>query len=81
MRLLVQRRMASLLITLVLEVCLMNSVALSQASHRDSDALSQASVIYVATVRKDGDQSKAAPVWFTTTSDGLVLIQTATTTW
>jgi general stress protein 26 len=71
----------SLLMAFALEVFLMNSVALSQASHRDADALSQASVIYIATVRKDGNQSKAAPVWFTTTPDGLVLIQTATTTW
>ena len=81
MRLLVRKRAFSLLIVLALEVLLMNSAALSQASHRDADALSQASVIYIATVRKDGNQSKAAPVWFTTTSDGLVLIQTATTTW
>lgn len=66
---------------LLLEVFLMNNAALSQGSHRDADALSQASVIYIATVRKDGNQSQAAPVWFTTTPDGRVLIQTATTTW
>lgn len=81
MRLLVQRSAVSLLMVVALGVFIMNSVALSQASHRDADALSQASVIYIATVRKDGNQSKAAPVWFTTTPDGLVLIQTATTTW
>ena len=81
MRLLVRKSAVSLLMVFALEVLLMNSVALSQAFHRDADALSQASVIYIATVRKDGNQSKAAPVWFTTASDGLVLIQTATTTW
>jgi hypothetical protein len=64
-----------------MEVFLMSSVALGQAFHRDFQALSKASFIYIATVRKDGNQSKAAPVWFTTTPDGLVLIQTAVTTW
>ena len=81
MRLLVRKPAVSLLMVVALGVFIMNGVALSQASHRDADALSQASVIYIATVRKDGNQSKAAPVWFTTTPDGLVLIQTATTTW
>jgi general stress protein 26 len=81
MRLLVRKLAVSLLMVLALEVFLMNSVSFGQASHRDADALSQASVIYVATVRKNGNQSKAAPVWFTTRSDGLILIQTATTTW
>jgi len=81
MRLLVRKPGFALLMALALEVFSMNSVSLSQPSHRDADALSQASVIYVATVRKDGNQSKAAPVWFTTTLDGLVLIQTAKTTW
>ena len=81
MRLLLRKPYVSVLMALALEVLLMNSVALSQASPRDADALLQASLIYIATVRKDGNQSKAAPVWFTTTSDGQVLIQTSTTTW
>lgn len=81
MRLLPRKSTVSALLALLLEAFLMNSVALSQASHRDADALSQASLIYIATVRKDGNQSKAAPVWFTKTSNGLVLIQTATPTW
>jgi hypothetical protein len=81
MRLLLRKPAVSVLVALALEALLMNSVALSQVSHRDADALSQASVIYIATVRKDGNQSKTAPVWFTTTSDGLVLMQTAATTW
>ena len=53
----------------------------AQISKRDIDALSKASVLYIATVRKDGNQSRPAPVWFTVTSDHLVLIQTQPTTW
>ncbi|MGB7601842.1 MAG: hypothetical protein WBM24_16155 [Candidatus Sulfotelmatobacter sp.] len=52
-----------------------------QVSQRDSDALSKASVLYVATVRKDGNQSTPAPVWFTVAPDHAVLIQTQPTTW
>jgi hypothetical protein len=50
-------------------------------SQRDLDALSSASVLYIATVRKDGNQSTAAPVWFTLAPDHLVLIQTQPKTW
>jgi hypothetical protein len=32
-------------------------------------ALDQASLVYVATVRKDGNQSTPAPVWFTLSAD------------
>ncbi len=53
----------------------------AQVSQRDLDALSAAGVLYIATVRKDGNQSTAAPVWFTVTSDHLVLIQTQPNTW
>jgi hypothetical protein len=53
----------------------------AQVSQRDIDALSKASVLYVATVRRDGNQSASAPVWFTLTSNHLVLIQTQPTTW
>lgn len=53
----------------------------AQVSQRDLDALSTAGVLYIATVRKDGNQSNAAPVWFTVTPDHLVLIQTQPTTW
>jgi predicted pyridoxine 5'-phosphate oxidase superfamily flavin-nucleotide-binding protein len=68
-------------LTLFLEVFAMEGRALCQASQRDIEALSKASVIYVATVRKDGNQSTAAPVWFNVTPDRLVLIQTGPTTW
>ncbi|HYA36119.1 MAG TPA: pyridoxamine 5'-phosphate oxidase family protein [Candidatus Binataceae bacterium] len=57
------------------------SGAQCETSARDIDALSKASLIYIATVRKDGNQSKAAPVWFTTTADNIVLIQTAPDSW
>src|SRR5271157_5349350 len=52
-----------------------------QASQRDLDALSRASRIYVATVRKDGNQSKPVPVWFTMTPDHAVLVQTGRGSW
>jgi hypothetical protein len=52
-----------------------------QVSQRDTDALSTASVLYIATVRKDGNQSTPAPVWFTIAPNHLVLIQTQPTTW
>ena len=53
----------------------------AQVSQRDLDALSTAGILYIATVRKDGNQSKAAPVWFTVSPNHLVLIQTQPTTW
>jgi len=48
---------------------------------RELPALSRSRIIYVATVRKDGTQSKAAPVWFTITSVGGILIQTGPDSW
>jgi hypothetical protein len=53
----------------------------AQVSQRDLDALSTAGILYIATVRKDGNQSTAAPVWFTVSPNHLVLIQTQPTTW
>jgi hypothetical protein len=49
----------------------------AQISQRDIDALSKSSILYIATVRKDGNQSTPAPVWFTVTPDHLVLIQSS----
>ena len=44
--------------------------------------LSKSQLIYIATVRKDGNQSKAAPVWFTLSADtNAILIQTGPKTW
>jgi general stress protein 26 len=54
----------------------------AEISQRDAQALSKTGLIYIATVRKDGNQSKAAPVWFTTTTDNSeILIQTGPKTW
>jgi len=54
----------------------------AEISQRDAQALSRADLIYVATVRKDGNQSKAAPVWFTLSADNNeILIQTEPKTW
>jgi phosphatidylglycerophosphate synthase len=52
-----------------------------QASQRDLDALSRARRIYIATVRRDGNQSKPVPVWFTLTPGHSVLIQTERSSW
>jgi general stress protein 26 len=54
----------------------------AEISGRDAQALSKAQLIYIATVRKDGNQSKAAPVWFTIGADNnAILIQTGPETW
>jgi hypothetical protein len=70
-----------ILTSLFLGVCLAATDAQSKLSPRDSDALARANLIYIATVRKSGNQSTAVPVWFTTTPDGHVLLQTAPTSW
>ncbi|HYB91390.1 MAG TPA: hypothetical protein VEC38_10125 [Candidatus Binataceae bacterium] len=45
-------------------------------------ALDEASTVYVSTVRKDGNQSKSAPVWFTMNADrSELLIQTRKGSW
>ena len=51
------------------------------ASARDLSALGNASYLYIATVRKDGNQSTAAPVWFIAQADGEILIDTNTDSW
>lgn len=70
-----------LLLSIAVPMIVARSPAFAQATQRDIDALAKAQLIYIATVRKDGNQSTAAPVWFTTTPDHAVLIQTAPTTW
>src|SRR5438105_14274027 len=55
--------------------------AFCQASQRDIDAFAKSSLVYIATVRKDGNQSKSTPVWFTTTPDHVLLIETGPNTW
>lgn len=55
---------------------------LAQISGRDLQALAGKKLIYIATVRKDGNQSTVAPVWFTLSTDRKqILIQTAPKTW
>src|SRR2546430_9426933 len=71
----------SLVVTGLLLGASLAGTAHAQATQRDVDALSKASLIYIATVRKDGTQSKAAPVWFTTSPNNVVLIQTGPQTW
>jgi hypothetical protein len=68
---------ASLLVALAAPV----ASAIAAASSRDTEALAKATYIYIATVRKDGNQSKAAPVWFITTANNEVLIETSPTSW
>jgi len=57
------------------------AVAIAAAPSRDAAALAKSTYIYIATVRKDGNQSKAVPVWFIMTADKQVLIQTSPTSW
>jgi hypothetical protein len=69
------------IVTIALAFVAIGTDAFAQASQRDIDAFSKASLVYIATVRKDGNQSKAAPVWFTTTPDHLLLVNTSPTSW
>jgi len=50
-------------------------------SHHEHDVLLQARVIYIATVREDGTQSHAAPIWFTLTPERRILIQSGPDSW
>ena len=68
---------ASILITLAASA----SLAIPATSPRDVNALAKATYIYIATVRKDGNQSRAVPVWFITTADNQVLIETGPSSW
>jgi hypothetical protein len=45
------------------------------------NALARARLIYLATARKDGTQSKAVPVWFTMTPAHEILIQSGPNSW
>lgn len=58
------------------------TTAYAEISQRDQQALSRADLVFIATVRKNGTQSRAAPVWFTTgANNDSILIQTEHTTW
>jgi hypothetical protein len=64
-------------VAVALAIVLSASAERAEISKRDIQALSKSQLIYIATVRKDGNQSKAAPVWFTVSADGnAIVIQT-----
>ena len=48
---------------------------------RDVGAFANQSYIYIATVRKDSNQSTAVPVWFVTTPNNQILIDTNSDSW
>jgi general stress protein 26 len=71
-----------LLLALIAASLAVPPVMCAEISGRDAQALAGAKLIYIATVRKDGNQSKAAPVWFTMSADNrAILIQTGPQTW
>ena len=73
---------ALLSIALVVTFLMLPVSARTEMTSRDAQALAGAKLIYIATVRKDGNQSKAAPVWFTMSADNkAILIQTGPQTW
>jgi len=51
------------------------------ASTRDLTAFQDQSYIYIATVRKDGNQSRAVRVWFVMSPDNKILIDTNSDSW
>jgi hypothetical protein len=71
-----------LMVAVVIAIVLAASNGYPKISSRDAQGLFKADLIYIATVRKDGNQGRAAPVWFTTTADNrAILIQTGPETW
>jgi hypothetical protein len=75
------RIFVSMVILAVTLVAMNSRVAQAAASPRDIAALHKAKLIYIATVRKDGNQSKAVPVWFILDKDNRLLIQTGPQSW
>src|SRR5262249_28669436 len=68
--------------TVMVVLAVSSDFANAAISEHDQQALTKADLVYVATVRKNGTQSKAAPVWFTFGLDNnSILIQTGPTTW
>src|SRR5713101_5929582 len=66
---------------LAIAFAVIGAPANAAGSARDADALADASYLYIATVRKDGNQSNAARVWFIATPTGQILIDTNTDSW
>jgi general stress protein 26 len=76
------RTLVSGILITMLALFVLSSYGRAAISTRDQQALAKADLVYVATVRKNGMQSKAAPVWFTSGADNnSILIQTGKTTW
>src|ERR1700731_4177714 len=73
--------LATIQIVNLIAVFVAAGVGFCATSARDSAELAKATYIYIATVRKDGNQSKAVPVWFITTSDNQILIETGPASW
>jgi hypothetical protein len=59
----------------------MAGIAHAAGSTRDLSAFQDASYIYIATVRKDGNQSRAARVWFIVSPDNKILIDANSDSW
>jgi general stress protein 26 len=75
-------RLLTIMLAATAVFMLSNAAAFADISPRDHEALAKAELIYIATVRKNGTQSTAAPVWFTFGADNnSLLIQTGPTTW
>jgi general stress protein 26 len=75
-------KLLAIVFAAIAAIAAFNGAATAEISQRDQQALSRADLIFVATVRKNGMQSRAAPVWFTTDADkNSILIQTEHTTW
>jgi len=71
-----------IIIAATVGVALAATLSRAELSQRDAQALADKDLIYIATVRKDGNQSKAVPVWFTTSADKTtLLIQTGPNSW
>ena len=56
-------------------------IAHAAGSTRDLTAFQDSSYIYIATVRKDGNQSLAVRVWFIVSPDNKILIDTNSDSW
>jgi hypothetical protein len=76
------RALASMIVMVsLLALAGLAGTARAATSERDTTELGKATYIYIATVRKDGNQSTAVPVWFTTTADHQILIDTGPQSW
>ena len=82
MRSTISKWVFALLAVLIAPWLTLPSSARVDISGRDAQGLASAKLIYIATVRKDGNQSNAASVWFTMSAGNkAILIQTGPQTW